>query len=323
MRKYANFFVVSPPHPTFTVAMPIPPDLYERISHLVAENRVNSAVELLEKQLPALRQNSPEQYHAALVLMQDFNDIQERKIKGLLVVESESNSFSFRLLEFSRKLGRKFVPPPPSPPPIASPDPLRVAQPAYTAPPPERVTRPVNRTGPVNAKPGKAYRQSSNNGGSTFGKLVLYGLAALGLLMFTIILVALVSDYEEDDLENYPSDIYSPADINPGIIPAPATIQNASMSTLSGTLGNSNWYGDVMGNLSFNADGSVGTYHNGASALTIAGVENGMYYGVYSEPASSNSGMFAITFDEGKQKLTINSLNDDGNITGQLFLIRQ
>lgn len=286
--------------------MPIPSDLYEQISQLVAENRINSAIELLEAQLPLLRQNDPENYHAALILMQDFNEIQERRINGLLVAEEDTNDFSFRLLEFSRKLGRKFVPPPLA----ASPDPLRMAQPAYTTPPP----RPA--TGPVNAKPGSRSSQSTGGSSITFGKMVLYGLAGLGVLVFLAVLMELGNDTE--DSYNDTQQVYTPPNTTPADLSD--TGSSVTIANLSSILGNSRWYGNVMGDLQFNESGIIGSYHNGASTLTVVGAEDGHYYGTYSD---QNFGAMVISFSNNQNTFTLSSVDDAGNIIGELVLNRQ
>lgn len=272
--------------------MPIPTDLYEKISHLVAENRVNSAIELLEKQLPALKQHNPEQYHAALVLMQDFNDIQERKINGLLVAEAETNSFSFRLLEFSRILGRKFTSPPP-PPPAASPDPLRMAQPAYSVP----------KTGPVNAKPGSRSSENASGGGLTFGKLVLYGLAGLGVLVFIAVLMELGGETEDPE----PT---TPTTLQPTLesTPIPLSDLPVNFTNLQLLLGSSSWMTDDESetHLIFSEDGTTADEDIFLGRLDIRGFEGGHYYGTLSETDSQFPGMNAwVTLSDDRQILRI------------------
>lgn len=298
--------------------MPIPSDLYEKISHLVSENRVNSAIELLEEQLPALRQSSPEQYHAALILMQDFNEIQERKINGLLVAETETNSFSFRLLEFSRKLGRKKYTPPPPPPP--SPDPLRMAQPAYAAPPPRPATGPVNARGPVNAKPGRQGQQHNNNGGFSFGKLVMYGLAGLGCLLIIGLLFAEDEDgYNDYDPDYQEEPVYHP-DPSGGTYTPATTLPAVTIANARQILGNSTWKGKVLGQMIFDASGTTASYLNGSSSLAILGDENGNLFGTY---AGFTYGGAILSFSADQQTMTITSVDGNGNATEELIMKRQ
>lgn len=277
--------------------MPIPSDLYERISQLVAENRVNSAIELLEDQLPALQKHNPEQYHAALVLMQDFNEIQERKINGLLVAETETNSFSFRLLEFSRVLGRKLTSPPP--PPAASPDPLRVAQPAYSVPKPPPVTK---ASSSASEDPG---------GGIPFGKMMLYGLAGLGVLFFILIIV--LPEEEVDDTTPTETLVIEPTD---EITLPPLSDVPINLANLSVLLGNSRWITDDVSEtgIVFSEDGSTAREDLFLGRLEVQGYEDGHYYGTLSEEDSEYPGMDTwLILSNDRQMITIIPIDDDGH----------
>ncbi|MTB52729.1 hypothetical protein [Lewinella sp. W8] len=279
--------------------MPANSELYEKVSELIAENKINSAIELLQEELPRLKDSGADHYHAALLLMQDFNDIQQRKINGLLVAEAEDRAFSLRLLEFARglKIGRN-VPPPPPP----SPDPLRVAQPAYASTP---------------------QRGPSGKSGPSVGQVLLYVLAALGGL----VVIGLLVQGEEDDPGTQALSAYeapasvtttppaSTTEVEPEPRPqrettpapaqrettpppaqrvqerTPAPRQKTALEQLGGTV----WYHSELSLVRFSADGTIGDYLNGLGGFAYVGQEpGGAIYGNWVNTATGLTGTFRI-----------------------------
>ena len=313
--------------------MPVPADLYDRISGLIADNRINSAIELLEDQLPTLQAEDPSRYHSALVLLQDFNDIQEKKISGLLLAEDAGRSISLRLLDLVKSIkdGPRKNYRVPSPPP--SPDPLGVAQTGYT-----NVNEQARR---------RAFQDQQAAGkkkGGGFGKIVMYVLAGLGSLV--VIGLFMPADGYEDTEPYYPPIIepVSPGFTNsggggtdvpdPSVAPAPApqpvisptpTIDESLETKVRRMFGGTSWHNNQFGWAQFNAEGTMASYQNGTASFTIMGIEDdGRIFASFSESLTQLNGMAYLGLAGNGQQLEIAVINiETHEVLPSFFLNRQ
>ncbi len=240
----------------------------DKITDLVSEGETGKALNLLRDHVTTASPRNETLYHSVVMLLGKYNKFEREQRLGLEPEGKELNRIEYNLLRINEDLRTGKLT-------VASKN--------------TRTTRKLSST---------AQSQQKTSGSSP----ILWVLATLGGLVVLIILIAVMSYEEPDDLYNY-DDSYldlteSPIEPTPVIETPLATVNpignltDISNQVIKNLLAGSNWLDTTNGNgyINFDASGRSATYLGGAGRIEVEMLgDDGYIYAVYWHPDGSSA----------------------------------